>query len=88
LLDKISHGGTVGLQCADGCLFIIFHETAVPFDIGTEDSDEFAFKIFIEYGVTVFVMFLNRTRIWDKSYSEDREIESEIRFALTDENSP
>ena len=54
LLDKGCHHLTVGLQFADGRLFIIIHEAAVGFNVSTKDCGEFAFKTFVGHGGTPF----------------------------------
>src|SRR5262249_35244037 len=41
LLNEGGHDRAIGSQGADGCLFILPHEAAVAFDIGTEDGGKF-----------------------------------------------
>src|SRR5215475_10276961 len=43
LLNKRGHDLPVGSQGADGGFFILTHETAIAFDISTEDGGELAF---------------------------------------------
>ena len=87
LLHKISYCGAVSGKCADSRLFIIIHEAAVTFDIGTKNGGEFAFKTFVGHRITPFVMAINRLKNWDKNYSEECEMKSEARLVLTDDKS-
>jgi hypothetical protein len=43
LLDEASHDVFVCLQCPEGPFFVLSHEEAITFHIGTEDGSEFAF---------------------------------------------
>jgi hypothetical protein len=74
LTDKSGHQLPVGGQGTDGSLFILAHETAVAFDISTEDSSELALHTHSSpkeiiplccYGCqlagVVFPVFLNNT---------------------------
>ncbi len=52
LLDKRSHGFLVSLQHLDSPNLVLTHETAVAFDIGTEDGSELAFDTLRCHGIT------------------------------------
>ena len=41
LLYKVGYGVAESGQCADGCFFIIVHEPAVAFNVGTKDGGQF-----------------------------------------------
>jgi hypothetical protein len=46
LLDKAGHDLPVGCQRADGRRLILAHQTAIAFDIGTEDRCQLAFHTY------------------------------------------
>jgi hypothetical protein len=71
----------------DSSFFVFTHETTVFDSISTEDSGEFTFKTFLNHGITPNCYGFKQSEKWDKCYSEEREMRSEIRIALTDEKS-
>jgi len=51
LLNETGYHFQVGVQGADGSLFILAHEAAVTLDIGTQDGCELALKLFCSHGI-------------------------------------
>jgi hypothetical protein len=45
-LDKVINGGTVVFEGTDGGLLIVVHESAVAFNVCTENSGELTLKTF------------------------------------------
>jgi hypothetical protein len=52
LPNQASHDFFVGIQGTNGPFLIFPHETAVAFDIGTEDGSEFTFNFLVGHGVS------------------------------------
>ena len=46
-ITNIVFGITIGGQGLDGSVLILTHETAIPFDIGTKNGSQFAWKVFL-----------------------------------------
>jgi hypothetical protein len=51
-LDKIRYHLAVGIDCADGGLFIIRHQTTVPLYVSAKDGGEFPLGPFLGHGIT------------------------------------
>jgi hypothetical protein len=68
LLNKIGYYCAVGCECANGCLFIVVHESAVTFNVCTENGGELTLKTFICHRITPDIKVSNKgTQYVDQS---------------------
>ena len=70
-------------RSSDNDFFVMAYEATVAFDIGTVDSGGFTFKTISGHEATSFVIFY-KVVIRNRNYSEEREMNGETRFVLSD----